>query len=112
MSQTVAAEAHLARQEVHLGDCGHVSVQAREFHTRCTIAEGGSRVESSRYRLRCSSLLLLQDHCDRSQPGLPIWEPSKFRWVPFPEAALSGTPKSSSSSECRLHSAPVSHPMA
>lgn len=42
MSQLVEAEAHLTRQEVHLGDSGHVWVQACELHTRCTIA-GGDR---------------------------------------------------------------------
>lgn len=40
MSQLTGAEAHLTRQEVHLGDSGHVWVQACELHTRCTIAEG------------------------------------------------------------------------
>lgn len=40
MSRLVGAEAHLARQKVHLGDSGHVWVQACELHTRRTIAEG------------------------------------------------------------------------
>lgn len=52
--------------------------------------------------MRCSSLLLLQDHSDGSQPGLPIQKPSKFRWVSLPEEALFRTLKLSSSSECRL----------
>lgn len=59
MGQMAGAEAYLARQEVHLGDSGHVSVQACELHTGCTIAEGeGSRAERSRYRLSYPSLLL------------------------------------------------------
>lgn len=41
-------EAHLAGQEVQLGDSGYVSMQAGELHTRSTIAEGSrSRVVTS-----------------------------------------------------------------
>lgn len=40
-------EAHLAGQEVHLGDSGCVSVQASELHTRCAVAKcTGSRAEA------------------------------------------------------------------
>lgn len=39
LGQPRRGEAHLARQEVHLGDSGCVPVQAGKLHTRCTIAE-------------------------------------------------------------------------
>lgn len=49
-SQLAGAELYLARQKVHLGDRGHVSVQARELHAGSPVAEGdGLRAERSRY---------------------------------------------------------------
>lgn len=99
----VRGVAHLARQEVHLGDGGRVSVQAGKFHTGCTVAESTGQGQKQVWEI-----LLSENHSSGPQPGLPIQKPSKVQMGPLLEAALSYTPKTSPGSECRLRSAPAS----
>ena len=76
------AEAHLAGQEVHLGDGGRVLMQARELHAGGTVAEGdGSRAESRHRPGNHTSSS--QDHSDRPYPtGLPIQGPPPSTGAP------------------------------